>query len=179
MNFPPEIKPEARDREGGSKWVDTGWPILTKKELNEIKNKAFSTPAAGVTRKPSAGHPMKLTLKTLNRPGFAEAFAKLCAEPFTPAEKFRLAQSKRALEEARADYSGLHDAAVRKFSADGSGHAVDVRDEQKLAGFQAEIAGLLAVEVDLPLAGKLKLNGATRLDANELAEIIELIEEPQ
>lgn len=122
---------------------------------------------------------MKISFKTLNRPGFAQAFTKLCAEPFTPAEKFRLAQTKREFEFARSFFSEVHDGMVREYSANGSGDAVDLADPVKRGKFEVAIRELLDQEVDVKLAGKLRLPAETRLDANDLAELIELIEEPK
>lgn len=121
---------------------------------------------------------MKLKLSVLTRPGFLPAFVKLCSDPFTPAEKFRLAKSRRAVEEARANYSDVHDGLVKQFSADGNGDAVDLADAVKLSGFKQAIAELHAQEFELPLAGKLKLSDQTRLDANDIAELMDLLEEP-
>ncbi len=121
---------------------------------------------------------MKVTLKTLTRPGFEAAFVKLCAEPFTPAEKFRLARAKRAIEEALTDYSRTHAEIIRTHSADGQGNQVDVTNPTKFAAFRADMEKLAVVEVELNLP-PLALAASSKLDANDLAELIEFLAEPK
>ena len=119
---------------------------------------------------------MKIALRILLRPGFAAAFGKLCAEPFTPAVRFRLAQTNRAIEDALVHHAEVHNALVKQFSADGKGNAVDVADVPKLSGFSRAMQELGGQEITLPLE-PVELPSDTRLDANEMAELLELIRE--
>ena len=71
------------------------------------------------------------------------------------------------------------DTGVVEFSAVSSSYAVAVEDPEKLAGFTLAMRLLHDTTAELPKLKPLTLPPETKLDGNDLAELLELIEEPK